>query len=141
MGKRTRSKRKRRKTRRGGVSENSRNVVHQIYTQVTGQGEENGFYGRLYTLIEDDHLNELAQENPLLDHQLQMMADALRHFKDTVDAAQGERVHALREDLNTQLENMENMASGIENELSEEMVREIRAEIVFLRDTFDQITH
>ena len=148
MGKRTLKrktlKRKNRKrTLRGGVSaEDIQNVLKEIKTQVYGEDEHDGFYGRLYNLLEDDHLINLADENDELLTDIATIEGCLQQFEHTLRDVREltvDQIPPLRDNLLSQLDNMVNYANNIPNEaeeaieFSDRMLDEIRAEIMFIR--------
>ena len=147
MGKRTLKRKRKRKTLRGGDIRIIRDVLMTIKTQVDGE-HENGFYGRLYTLIEDEHMTNLAVGNPILDQQLTDMVSSLRELVDMLDEANAnaeltlDYIRTLRTRIMTTLEDMLNIAQGMDETtrpISDRMIDEMNAEIMFIRDQFNRL--
>ena len=150
MGKRTlkRKPKRKRKTLRGG---DIRNVLREIKTQVDGEeidGDHvNGFYGRLYSLLEDNHINDISHGNPILDQQLNDIARSLGEFVDMIDEANlDERnldyIRALRERMMAKLEDMLNIAQGmveLARPISDRILDEIHSEIMFIQEQFNRL--
>jgi RNase H-fold protein (predicted Holliday junction resolvase) len=152
MGKRTLKRKRKRKTLRGGDIRNIREVLRNIQLQVDGEevdgDHENGFYGRLYTLIEDEHMTNLAVGNPILDQQLNDMVSSLREFVDRLDEANAtaeltlDYVRTLRTSMMSTLEEMMNIAQDMDESaspISDRMLDEINAEIVFIQEQFNTL--
>jgi hypothetical protein len=152
MRKRTlKRKRKRKKTLRGGDIRMIRDVLRDIKLQVDGEVDgdhENGFYGRLYTLIEDEHMTNLAVGNPILDQQLNDMVSSLREFVDRLDEANAtaeptlDYVRTLRTSMMSTLEEMMNIAQDMDESaspISDRMLDEINAEIGFIQEQFNTL--
>ena len=148
MGKRTRKRK--RKTLRGGDIRIIRDVLRNIQLQVDGEVDgENGFYGRLYTLIEDEHMTNLAVGNPILDQQLNDMVSSLREFVDMLDEANDvnteltlDYIRALRTRMMSTLEEMMNLAQDMDetaSPISDRMIDEMNAEIVFIQEQFNTL--
>ena len=124
-----------------------RDVLRNIQLQVDGD-HENGFYGRLYTLIEDEHMTNLAVGNPILDQQLNDMVSSLREFVDRLDEANAnaeltlDYIRTLRTRMMSTLEEMMNIAQDMDESaspISDRMLDEINAEIVFIQEQFNAL--
>ena len=151
MGKRTLKRKRKRKTLRGGDIRNIREVLRNIQLQVDGEevdGDENGFYGRLYTLIEDEHMTNLAVGNPILDQQLNDMVSSLREFVDRLNEANAtaeltlDYIRTLRTRMMSTLEEMMNLAQDMDETtrpISDRMIDEMNAEIVFIQGQFNTL--
>jgi hypothetical protein len=150
MGKRTLKRKKRKRTLRGGVSaEDIQNVLKEIKTQVYGEDEdEHGFYERLYNLLENDHLNNLADENDELSRDIAAIEGYLQQFEHTLRDVREltvDQIPPLRDNLIRRLDNMVNYVNNIPNdaeeaiEISHSMLDEIRAEIRFIQEQFNRL--
>jgi hypothetical protein len=151
MGKRTLKRKRKRKTLRGGDIR-IRDVLRNIQLQVDGEevdgDHENGFYGRLYTLIEDEHMTNLAV-GTILDQQLHDMVSSLEEFVGMIheaNDANAERtldyMRTLRNRIMTTLEDMLNIAQGMDElarPISNHLLDEIRTEIRFIRERFNTL--
>lgn len=147
MGNRkTRKRKRRRKTVRGGDTKEA--AIRRILAEITSQvfqpdpndEEVNGFYGRLYGLLESDDLIHVDEDTNNL---LQDIARQLREFENilAVDRALSvQEFEAWMEDILFRLNEMLDEARQVSARVgNEEMIQEIQAEINYMRQKRDEL--
>jgi hypothetical protein len=144
MGKRTRSKRKRRKTRRGGSPEDIRRLLEEIDRQVFVGDDDAGFNGRMTTLLESDDFSDAedAALDEVEDHLERMVSllTAVFHRREATDGLFPlSEMETVRTDVLAHLTGMMEAVQRLPMDVRQPLQTEVREELDFMNATFDQL--
>jgi hypothetical protein len=144
----TRNKRKRRKTLRGGDPEDVRRLLEDMNREVFIGNDDAGFHGRMETLLESDDFDEdddveLDIVKERLENIASRLVGVLHHREATPVGTPLYTVQEIGELRSYILSNLIAMLSAVQRlpaNKRQRLYTEIGNEIAFMNDTFTQLT-